>query len=438
MLPELLLILALVLVNGLLAGAEIAVVGVDKLRLKQLVQKGSKRARAVQQLRASPERFFAIVQIGITVVGASAAALGGVNFANQLEPVFARLPLVGRFAESLSLVLVVAVISFLSLVLGELVPKSLAMRHAEKYALAMGPPVLWLSSAARPFVWFLTKCSNLLLGLFGDKTTFAETRISPEELQGMLEEATESGTLHPDAGEIASRALSFVEVTVLELMVPRSRVVAIPRTAPGDEIKEIVLEYGYSRLPVYGKDVDDILGYVLVKDMLAVAWERQLVVLEDLIRPPLFVSQVTRAPEVLKQMQEERVHLAIVVDEHGGTAGIVTIEDLLEELVGEITSELATPERESFRPQGDGSSIVLGETTLREVNRELDTELPDDESATIGGLCTALAGRVPHTGQQLEAPDGTSLQVESATPRAVLEVRVRPRPRPAQQDQSLH
>jgi len=152
MLPELLLILALVLVNGLLAGAEIAVVGIDKLRLKQLALKGGKRARAVQQLRSSPERFFATVQIGITVVGASAGALGGANFADKLTPVLARLPLIGSFAQTLGLVLVVAVISFLSLVLGELIPKSLAMRHAEKYALAMGPVVLWLSSAARPFV----------------------------------------------------------------------------------------------------------------------------------------------------------------------------------------------------------------------------------------------------------------------------------------------
>ena len=426
MLAELLLILALVLVNGLLAGAEIAVVGVDKMRLKQLVQKGGKRARAVQQLRTSPERFFATVQIGITVVGASAGALGGANFARQLEPVLGNLPFARPFAHSLSLILVVAVISFLSLVLGELVPKSLAMRHAEKYALVLGPVVLWLSSAARPFVWLLTRCSNLMLALFGDKTTFAETRVSPDELRGMVEEATESGSLHPDAGQIAARALSFVEVTALELMVPRSRMIAIPRTASGEQIKEIVLEYGYSRLPVYGKDIDDIAGYVLVKDMLAVAWERALVVLDDVIRPPLFVSQVSRAPAILKQMQEERVHLAIVVDEHGGTAGILTIEDLLEELVGEITSEVATPERESFRPQGDGSSIVLGETSLREVNRELDTELPDEDSATIGGLCTALAGRVPHTGQHLVAPDGTELEVESATPRAVLEVRVRP------------
>src|SRR5688572_29319830 len=183
MLPELLLILALVLVNGLLAGAEIAVVGVDKLRLKQLVQKGGKRARAVQQLRTAPERFFATVQIGITVIGASAGALGGANFARELEPVLRNLPIGGSFAHSLSLVLVVAVISFLSLVLGELVPKSLAMRHAEKYALVAGQVVLWLSSAARPFVWILTKCSNLVLGMFGDSTTFAESRVSPEELR---------------------------------------------------------------------------------------------------------------------------------------------------------------------------------------------------------------------------------------------------------------
>ncbi len=418
------MIVALVLANGLLNGAEIAVVGVDKLRLRQLIETRGPRAASVVELRKSPERFFATVQIGITVVGATAGAFSGARFAGDLEPLIERLPWVGSHAESLSLVVVVTVLSFLTLVLGELVPKSLALRNADRYAVLVGPVLQRLSKIIRPIVWFLTACSNAVLRLFGDRTTFAEGRLSSEELRGLVDEATEEGTLSERAGEIASRALEFVDLRVRRVMVPRSRVVALSRAMKEDDVKDLVLEHGYSRLPVYGRDLDDIVGYVLVKDLLAIAWERQLVVLEDIIRPPLFVSEMAEAATTLQQMQEERVHLAIVVDEHGGTAGIVTIEDLLEELVGEITSEIARPEPQSIRPAPDGSTLIRADTEIREVNRELDLELPSGPGwSTIGGLCAALAGRVPRVGDELDA-EGTRIRVEAATERTVLEVRI--------------
>ncbi len=424
MLVEFLVILALVLANGFLNGAEIAIVGVDKLRLRQLVETRGPRASSVVELRRSPERFFATVQIGITVVGATAGAFSGARFAHKIEPLLARLPFVGAHAESLSLVVVVTLLSFLTLVLGELVPKSLALRNAERLSVLVGPVLQRLSKVIRPLVWFLTGCSNVVLKLFGDRTTFAEGRLSPDELRSLVDEATEVGTLSETAGEIASRALEFVDLRVRRVMVPRSRVVALSRQMSEDDVKDLVLEHGYSRLPVYGRDLDDIAGYVLVKDLLAIAWERQLVVLEDIIRPPLFVSEMAQAPDTLQQMQEERVHLAIVVDEHGGTAGIVTIEDLLEELVGEITSEIARPEPRSIRPAPDGSALVRADTEVREVNRELELELPSGPGwSTIGGLCAALAGRVPRVGDELDS-DGVRIRVEAATERAVLEVRI--------------
>jgi putative hemolysin len=426
MLFELSVILALVLVNGLLAAAEIAIVGVDKLSLQRLAEKSEKRARAVEALRKDPERFFATVQIGITVIGATTGAIGGSSFARKLEPFLLAMPaFIASHARGLSLTLVVALVSFLSLVLGELVPKSLGLRYAGVYAVVIAPVVLGLSRATRPFVWFLTACSNAVLRLFGDHTTFTESRVSPEDVLNVVGEAAESGTIHPAAAEISTRALEFVNTSVGRVMVPRSRIAAIPRNADAKTIKRIALEHGFSRFPVYGKDLDDIVGYVLVKDMLAIAWEHELVVLEDLIRPPWVVSEMSRAPEVLKQMQDERVHLAVVVDEHGGTAGIVTIEDLIEEIVGEITSELAEPEPLSVRLQPDGSALARGDASVRDVNRELDLALPEGDSySTLGGLCSVLAGHLPREKEELWSPDGTRLVVEKATPRAVLEVRI--------------
>lgn len=425
---ELSVIVLLVLVNGVLAGAEIAVVSIDRVRLMQAAETGSRGARAIQELRENPERFFAAVQIGITVIGASAGAFGGATFARHLEPIVASVTPLRPIAPEISFATVVGTISFLSIVFGELVPKSLALRYADTYGLTVGPAILRLSSVARPLVWLLTTVSNAVLSLFGDRTTFSETRMSSKELQQLVSEATESGSVHPAAGEIASRALEFPELTASHVMVPRSQVVGVPRSASSEDVQRIVTECGYSRFPVYGENLDEMQGYILVKDFLAMAWQRQLIVLDDLIRPPYFVVESTKATVLLHEMRARRVHLAIVLDEHGGTAGIVTMEDLLEELVGEIFSELAETS-EGLRRMPDGSVVVPGDLALRDINRELGIELPEgDDWFTIGGLCLALAERVPEPGDFLSLPDRTRLEIEAATDRSVTRVRVWPPP----------
>ncbi|HVW27835.1 MAG TPA: hemolysin family protein [Polyangiaceae bacterium] len=425
MLVEFGVIFALVLMNGVLAGAEIAVVRVDRAPLKQLAEEGKRSARIVEGLRENPERFFAAVQIGVTLVTATASAFGGSRVARHLEPIIARVSFIAPIAPELSFVTIVGFVSFLTIVFGELIPKSLALRHSTTYALAIGPLIQMVSTAARPLVWFLTTVSNAVLALFGDSTTFSEARVSPDELLLLVNEAAESGSLHPAAGEIVSRALELPELTAADVMVPRARVVGIKRDESVADIQRIVTETGYSRLPVYGENLDEIVGYVLVKDFLAMAWERQLIVLDDLIRPAYFVVEGTKVPALLQEMRRRRVHLAIVVDEHGGTSGIVTMEDVLEELVGEIVSELADA-AEPFRRMPDGSILVRGDTPIRDLNRLAGVDLPEsDDWSTIAGLSMALAGRVPREGAVLSLPDGTELEVRAATDRTVREVRIR-------------
>ncbi len=430
MLFELTVIVLLVVVNGILAGAEIAVVGIDRARLSQLIEAGGRRARAVQRLRANPERFFATVQIGITVIGATAGAFGGASFARDLEPLLA--PWVGSYAEQVGFWLAVVLVSYLSLVIGELVPKSIALRQAERYALFVAPILLWLSSIARPFVWLLTKSSNLFLRWFGDQGTFTESRLSPDELRHMVEEASESGSLDPRLGEIATRALDFARLTAAHVMIPRPRVVGIARDASAKEIRAVVLEYAHSRLPVYEGDLDRIVGYVLYKDLLPLAWQGRLLVLEDLIRPPFVVPETMTAPDLLQQMRERRTPIAIVIDEQGSAAGIVTFDDLIEELVGEVFGELHRSEPPSIVPRPDGSIVVAGDVPIRDLNRELDLELPEGDGwSTIGGLCLFLANAVPAVGTVLRTEDGTELRIESASDRAVQRVRLVP-PKPEQ------
>jgi putative hemolysin len=418
-------------VNGVLAGAEIAVVALRRTRIRELVESGSGSARAVEALREQPERFLATVQIGITVVGATAGAFGGATFAEDLEPFVARVPWLAPHAREISIGLVVSLVSYLSLVLGELVPKSLALKASERYALLIARPLVWLSNAARPFVWFLTLSSNAVLRLFGDRTSFMEARLSTEELQDLVGQATRAGTVHPDAAEIASRALEFQHLVAADVMVPRSQVVALPRNASPEEIRALLLEKSHSRFPVYEGDVDHVVGYIHLKDVLALAWEEKLFVLEDLLRPPHFVPDSKQAVELLAEMRGARLPLVMVVDERGSMAGIVTLEDLVEELVGEIFSEHAHQAPERFRREPDGSVVVLGNVPVRDVNRELGFELPDDgDWATLAGLCLALAGRIPRAGDQLSTRNGYRLEVVDATPRRVRSVRVRP-PAPA-------
>jgi putative hemolysin len=423
-LHELVIILALIGANAVFAAAEIAIVAVRRTRLARLVEEGRGSARAVQRLRDQPERFLATVQVGITVVSATAAAFGGASLSVRLEPSIARIAPIAPWSAQIALGLVVALVSFLSLVLGELVPKSVAMRSPEPIALAAGRPLLALSGFARPFVWLLTGASNLILRPFGDRTNFTESRLSPEELEQLVEEAGKTGELDASTAEIASRALAFRDLHASDVMVPRNRIVALAIDASQEELRRVVLEQGRARMPVYEGTLDGVVGYVMAKDFAALAWERELIVLPDLLRPILFVPETAPAVKVLREMQTRRTQLAIAVDEHGGVAGLITLEDLVEELVGEVFSEWEQPEP-LVRREPSGASLVRGDTPIRDVNRELSIELPEgDDYTTVAGLCVALAGAVPERGARIDAGNGITLEVEEATPRAVRSVRI--------------
>jgi putative hemolysin len=423
---EIAIILALVVANGVFAGAEIAIIALRKTRLAQLVEEGRPSARAVKRLRDEPERFLATVQIGITIVGASAAAFGGAAVAGRLAPHLRELPGVARYADQIALGVVVALVSFLSLVLGELVPKSIALHASERYALLVARPLLALSSLARPVVWLLTQASNVVLRPFGDRTTFTEARLSVEEIEQLVDEAGKVGALDAPTAEITSRALAFRDLTAGDVMVPRSRVVALPRNAPPEELKRLLLEEGRSRMPVHDGTLDEIVGYVMAKDLAAMAWERQLIVLDDLLRPVHFVPASARAVHVLRELQRRRTQIAVVVDEHGGVAGLLTLEDLVEELVGEIVGEQEQVET-LFQPEPTGTALVRGDAPIREVNRAFELDLPEgDGYSTVAGLCIALAGAVPERGARLLAPDGTGIEVVDASPRVVRLVRLSP------------
>ncbi len=422
---DIILIFAFMVANGIFAGAEIAVLSVRKTRLSEFIRRRDRRAIAVKALRDRPERFLATVQICITVAGTAAATVGGAEVVQSLEVVLAETS-VAEYAHGVALATVVAGIVFAELVIGELVPKSLALRFSDRYSFFVARPLLALSYVMRPMVWMLTAASNGVLKLFGDKTTFTETRLSREEIQELVEEAAKTGSVDPRASEIASRALDFEGVSVAEVMVPRNRVVALRRGAAPDEVQRVILEEGHSRMPVYEGTIDTIVGYVVARDVLALAWEKGLIVLEDIIRQAYVVTERTRALDLLREMQRRRVQMAVVTDEHGGLAGLVTIEDLVEELVGDIFSEDDKPETIVVR-EPEGTALVPGYAPVRKVNRELDLDLPvGADRTTIAGLCMSLAQAIPQAGERLTTEDGTVLEVVEASPRRVRKVRIHP------------
>jgi putative hemolysin len=417
-----LIVLAFLVGNGLFAGAEIAILSVRKTRLREFIRRKDKRALAVKRLRDTPERFLATVQVCITTFGTAASVYGGA----ELEPVLEhKLHEIG-LGHVAALLLVIVLIVYLELVVGELVPKSLALRYSDRYSFIAGRPLFVISQVLRPVVWTLTVASNLFLRFFGDKTTFSETRLSKDELQQLVEEAAKTGSLDPRASEIASRALGFGEVTVAEVMVPRNRVVALRRGAPPEEVQRVILEEGHSRMPVYDGSIDNIVGYVVARDVLALAWERGLVVLEDILRPPHKVPESTRALDLLRELQRRRTQMAVVVDENGGLSGLVTAEDLIEELVGDIMSEDDVPEQYFVR-EPQGTLLVQGWAAVRKVNRDLHLDLPvGKDRTTIAGLCMSLAQAIPQAGEKLTTDNGTVLEVIEASPRRVRRVRIHP------------
>ena len=422
-LSQIAILLGLTALNAFFSGAEIAILSVRKSRLRELAEEGSKRARSALRLREHPEQFLATVQVGITVVGATAGALGGVFLEQPVAEVLRGLG-AGAWSDRLALVLVVAFVSSLSIVLGELVPKSLALRASERFALLAAPVLFLLSRVARPAVWLLTATSNLVLRPFHDQTTFTESRLSPEELRQLVEEATEAGALDAQAGEIASRAIDLGDLRVSAVMVPRGTIVALEATATPDEVRAALRDHPFARYPVLGQNEDDVLGYVMARELYAQLLDGRLDLRGALRRVPFFPEQ-TRAVDVLRALQAGRTRIGIVVDELGSVIGLVSLEDLAEEVLGEIFAEHETPIG-LVQPDGAGTWLVAGSTPLHELNRELGLDLPIEPGwSTLAGLVLHVTGTIPAVGTRLELSGGVLAEVVDATSQRVRRLRLR-------------
>jgi putative hemolysin len=430
---QIVVIVLLTLFEGVFVAAEIALVTMRRTRIDQLVEEGNRSAGRVKALIAQPGRFLAVTQIGLTFIGFLASAYAAVNLTTSLETVLAGtgIPILSTSAQTIALIIVTLLLSLFTIVFGELVPKSLALAHTEAYALRLSGFITFLLRILGPLVRSLTAVTNgvsRVLGA-GDVTPGV---MSTEELKILVERGGEQGILEAEEEQMIHAVIELGDRRVHEVMVPRIAMVSLAADATLEEAIDLIVEEGHSRIPVYEETIDEIVGILYAKDLLpflkASATTRPS--LRSLLRTPVFVPESMSVDDLLHEFQRRKVHLAIVLDEYGGTAGLVTIEDLLEEIVGEIQDEYDEEEPLIVRLSDDEARID-GRAAIDDLEElfDIDLGLDDaDEYDTVGGLMYHRIGGVPKPGDQV-AVDGLRLTVETTDGRRVgklLVVRERP------------
>ncbi len=410
---ELILILLAVLLNGFFAASEIALVSARVSRLASLSSGG---AALAMRLKKSPETFLATVQIGITLVGTLASAVGGAAAVDALDPVFRELGL-GRAAAPLALGLVVVVLTYVSLVLGELAPKAIALRNPETLAAFVAPPIYALSRVSAGVVRVLTTSTNVVLRVVGLGTAGESPFISEEDVRYLVREGAAKGIFERTEEELVHNVFAFADTTVREVMVPRPNIRGIDVATPPDEVPGLVASIGHSRIPVYRDDINRPLGILWLRDLLQSLASGRALELTALLHPVVYVPESTKISAVLRQFQRQREHLGLAVDEYGNVVGLITVEDILEEIVGDISE----PDQRDVTPTvtrlADGALIVDGLAPLDDIRA---AGVPVDDSpeyTTAAGFVITALGAIPAAGTSLTSAGHRWMVLETDGPR---------------------
>jgi len=396
---EIFFIFLLILFNGYLAGVEIAVVTARKSHIKQMVEKGKKNAEVFLRLKEEPDRFLATIQIGITVVGVLASAIGGAAAIEVIKPAIQDIPvrLISAAAGPIALGIVVVIITYFSLIFGELVPKSIALMYPEAIGLWTARSIDAFSKIASIFVKVLTFSTAIVLSPFGRKPFTERASVTEEEVKMLIKEGRKHGVFEPTEERILQSVFEFTDMSVKEVMVPSTQMVTMPIDQTLKETISLIEEEQFSRYPVFGKELNDMRGILYAKDFLTILAKTGQADIRKILKPPFFVPETMKISLLLREMQKKRIHMALVVDEHGGIAGLVTIEDLIEEIVGEIRDE---HDVESPVVQvTDGAMFIDSSISLRDLREDYHVVLPESsEYETLGGFLLAALQKIPQVG----------------------------------------
>lgn len=434
---QLLLQLVLILLNAFFAATEIAVISLNEKKLKSTAEDGDKKAKKMLKIIEDPTRFLSTIQVGITLAGFLGSAFAADSFSDGLTAFFLDVfNIASRYYETvdtISVILITLILSYFTLVLGELVPKRIAMKHKEKLASAVSGVISFLMAILKPIVWLLTVSTNGVLRLFGINPNEKEETVSEEDIVIMLDAGVDEGTLDGDDIEYIKNVFKLDRLTAADVMTQRSDMVALPRDISEESLLEILELEGYSRIPLFAESVDRILGILHTKDFL-LKRTREDFDMEQAIMAPVFVPETMHLDVLFKEMQKNRTHIVIVVNEYGFTSGIVTMEDILEELVGEIWDE-QDEEIESITEIAENTYTVRSSTSIDEFFSFFELE-PDDEigSTTVNGWLTEHFENIPRLGDSF-VYENLTVTVLSADETMTHEIKVEVTPPPAEEDE---
>ena len=401
---DFILIFLLLLLNGIFAMYEIALVSSSRVRISLEAERGNQAARRLLRQMDNPEQTLSAIQIGITLIGILSGALGGMTIADDVEPLFEQLPYLSAYASQCAVVTTIVVITYLSLVIGELVPKALALSKPEGYALKLSLPISLLTKTFYPAVALLSASTRLVQKLLGVKET-AQSGMSGEEIKMIVKQSGESGKLHPAQSDLLRGAINLTDKRVCELMTPRHEMVVLPATCSRREILQTITRHNYSRYLLTGSDKDDVKGIVLVKDILKLLSDGSSatapVNLASIATAPLYLPENLPALKALKLFREKSTKIGVVIDEYGGIEGLVTLQDLTQSIFGPVGDE-AGPPAALLTPLGHGRYSIDGAANISDIFDRLsipiDREILSSGFSTIGGLSMYFIGRLPHKG----------------------------------------
>lgn len=398
---EIFIILILVLLNGFFAMSEIALVSSKKARLEDLSKKGKRGAGVALNLLNEPEKFLSTVQVGITLIGIVAGAYGGIAIAEDITPLVQKIAFFKEAAEEISIILVVAIITYLSLVIGELVPKTIAFNNPESIAVNVAPAMKLLSAAVSPAIWFLTFSTKLFFKIFHIKQK-TQPPITEEELKILLEQGSKHGTLETKEAEMIQSIFRFGDRKADSIMTVRKDVVWIDVNDSSEEIKETIMKYKFSKYPVCDGSLDKLLGVISIRDFLENYFSNDEVDLHSIMIQPVIITEFSSSLKILEKFRQTKNYIAIVIDEYGSVKGLVTLHDLVENIFGDLPEIFEQTEEEIFY-ENDGSMLIDGSFLVDELEELLKIHFKDkDKYNTLGGLIMYHLNKIPSTGDNFE------------------------------------
>ncbi len=391
---SILLILGLLLINAFFAAAEMAIVSVNKNKINSLAEEGNKKALALKKLTSEPTKFLSTIQVGVTLSGLFASASATTGISAQLDNLLKNIGV--PYSAQISVVIVTIILSYFTLVFGELFPKRMALQKSEAISMFAVKPLIFISKITSPFVKLLSGSTNTLVKLSGIKTDNLEEEVSKEEIKSLIEVGQEQGVINETEKEMIQGIFDFDDTLAKEVMTPRTDVFMINIETPIDKIKKQIMEENFSRIPVYEEDSDNIIGILYIKDFYAEALDKGIenINIREMLRKPYFVPETKNIDDLFKELQSTKNHMAILIDEYGGFSGIVTIEDLIEEVMGNIFDEYDESEPD-IKKLDSNTYLVNGLLPIGELNEHLHLSLESENTDTIGGFIINLMGAIP-------------------------------------------